>query len=222
MLTLTYPRQFPMDGRTVKRHWHNMRTWLVRSGLKGAWFLEFQKRGAPHFHVFLNGRVPASEVSRRWYEVVGSEDLDHLVAGTRIEQLREAHAAPAYAAKYAAKVEQKEPPEGFSDVGRFWGTFGDLDVSPVEVLEQGPKEQFVDLDTGALAPAPGYQAIRVARRLTNVRRKQRGLSPYRDNGRRSCTFYDVSGHVSHFLAWYTGRVVSIGSSPGKRRTNPDV
>jgi hypothetical protein len=216
MLTLTYPREFPMDGRLVKRHWHNMRTWLVRQGIKGAWFLEFQKRGAPHFHVFLNARVEASQVSQRWYEIVGSEDLNHLLAGTRIEMLREQHAASAYAAKYASKVEQKEPPEGFTDVGRFWGTFGDLDVSPVEVHEYMSHERFVDVATGEVVPNPGIQTARFARRLMSVRRKARGLGPFRENGRTGFTAYNMSKPAMTFFHWYSARVVPEGKPRATR------
>jgi hypothetical protein len=216
MLTLTYPREFPMDGRLVKRHWHNMRTWLVREGIKGCWFLEFQKRGAPHFHVFLNGRVDKMRVAQRWYEIVGSEDLNHRLAGTRIELLREQHAASAYAAKYASKIEQKEPPEGFTDVGRFWGTFGDLDVSPLEVLEYCSEERFVDVSTGQVVPNPGVQAARFARRLMSVRRKARGLPPFRDNGRTGFTFYDGTDPTRRFIHWYSSQVLSLGKARGKK------
>jgi hypothetical protein len=214
MLTLTYPREFPMDGRLVKRHWHNMRTWLVREGIKGCWFLEFQKRGAPHFHVFLNSRVKKGRIAERWYQIVGSEDLSHLVAGTRIELLREQHGASAYAAKYASKVEQKEPPEGFRDVGRFWGTFGDLDVSPVEEHDYMPRERFVDVSTGQVVANPGVQTVRFLRRLMNVRRKAKGLPPFRDNGRGGFTAYGCGEAGARFLRWYSSQVVSIGKHRG--------
>jgi hypothetical protein len=216
MLTLTYPGAFPMDGRLVKRHWHNMRTWLVREGIKGAWFLEFQKRGAPHFHVFLSNRVHKGKVAQRWYEIVASQDLRHLLAGTRIELLREKHAASAYAAKYASKVEQKEPPEGFTDVGRFWGTFGGLDVSPLEVYDYMPQERFVEVSTGQIVASPAVQAARFSRRLMNVRRKARGLPPFRDNGRTTFTFYDGSEPVRRFIHWYSSRVLSIGEASGRK------
>ncbi len=191
MLTLTYPGEFPCDGREVKRHWANMRAWLVRTmGRKGGWFLEFQRRGAPHFHVFLDGEVDFELIARRWYEVVGSKDLRHLVAGTRIEMLREGHAAAAYAAKYAAKVEQKEPPEGFANVGRFWGTFGGLAVEPVATAESSER-LICETATGEILPDPVYAAVRVARRLANARRRAAGLPPVRDKGRYGLTLYDV-------------------------------
>ncbi len=54
MLTLTYPSDFPMNGRMVKDHWRRFRQWMVRNNAAtGLWVLEFQKRGAPHFHVFI-------------------------------------------------------------------------------------------------------------------------------------------------------------------------
>jgi hypothetical protein len=193
-----------------------MRTWLVREGIKGCWFLEFQKRGAPHFHVFLNGRVDKMRVAQRWYEIVGSEDLNHRLAGTRIELLREQHAASAYAAKYASKVEQKEPPEGFTDVGRFWGTFGDLDVSPVEVHEYMPQEKFVDVATGQVVPNPGIQTARFLRRLMTARRKARGLPAFRDNGRTGFTAHNASEPGMAFFHWYCARVVPLGKPRATR------
>lgn len=33
--------------------------------------------------------------------------------------------------KYAAKLVQKEVPDGFRDVGRFWGVYGDRTVHPL-------------------------------------------------------------------------------------------
>lgn len=53
MITLTYPKDFPSDGRLVKKHLHNFRSSLTRRYSPSYfWFLEFQKRGAPHYHMF--------------------------------------------------------------------------------------------------------------------------------------------------------------------------
>jgi hypothetical protein len=203
LLTLTYPGDFPTDGRRVKRHWHNFRTWLVRGGKerpsrKGAWFLEFQGRGAPHFHIFLDGPVDKKEVARKWYDLVASGDERHLRAGTRIETLREGHAAAAYASKYASKAEQKEVPDGFSEVGRFWGTFGDLDVGPL--LELATAEQLaLDPVTGEVQPDRVVQAVRVCRGAYNARRRSRGRPKMVDNGRAGFTAYDVGGVLREYL-----------------------
>jgi hypothetical protein len=90
------------------------------------WFLEFQRRGAPHYHIFLNWAPSKEWVSSRWYEIVNSEDIRHLHAGTRTEKLNSGRAGTiSYASKYAAKLEQKTPPPGYENIGRFWGVYGD-------------------------------------------------------------------------------------------------
>lgn len=53
LITLTYPADFPADGRLVKSHLHKFLLWLKYQYRYVAyfWFLEFQRRGAPHFHI---------------------------------------------------------------------------------------------------------------------------------------------------------------------------
>lgn len=124
MITLTYPAVYPENGREAKRHLNRFLSWL-RSVDCGAyvWFLEFQKRGAPHFHILTERDMSdrKGDISARWYAAVGSNDEKHLRAGTRAEAIRETDGARRYAAKYGAKRDQKTVPARFSDVGRFWG-----------------------------------------------------------------------------------------------------
>jgi hypothetical protein len=136
MATLTYPGEYPANGREVKRHLdcfvkRALRYWGPW-GDDGPepksifWFLEFQQRGAPHFHLFLNFSIPWQVVAQWWFEIVGSGDDRHLQAGTRIEALHHGrYGTIGYAAKYAAKAEQKEIPPNFLKCGRFWGIYGD-------------------------------------------------------------------------------------------------
>jgi len=137
MLTLTYPFSYPSDGKTVKLHLKAFCRWLdrqheINAQLEGStdkfsafWFLEFQERGAPHFHIFTNFMVDYKAVARKWYEVVGSDDERHLRAGTRTERLKAGRGGTiSYASKYAAKACQKVAPEGYENVGRFWGVYG--------------------------------------------------------------------------------------------------
>lgn len=185
MVTLTYPRDFPTNGRTVMDHWRRMRQWLVRQGHKsGLWFKEFQARGAPHFHVFLTGPIPHEAVSETWYRIVGSGDIRHLWAGTRVEALRNPSAAGAYAAKYAAKTLQKEVPSDFSSVGRFWGVWGEPDVSRVEVLRG----------------SEAVSAVRAVRRSYQKRRKAwKCRRRFRDNGRVGFTAWESAPIADAFL-----------------------
>jgi hypothetical protein len=196
LLTLTYPGQFSTDGRQVKQDWANMRRWLVRRGVAGAWFMEFQARGAPHFHCFLTGEVRKEEVAAAWFRIVGSGDDRHLRAGTRVEALRELHAAGAYAAKYLKKQEQKEVPEGFSNVGRFWGLFGGLSVQP---LAQVNSQERIDTITGEVVSGGAVQAARVMRGLVNARRRAAGRRRFRDSGRQGFTGYGCGPAMLRYL-----------------------
>lgn len=134
-LTLTYPDSFPADGKLVKRHLDNLKKWLARRGVAGIWFLEFQRRGAPHYHVFLDRWIPGGveAVAVAWDRIVNSGDPKHLdwhlgkLSGRPcLEWMRKPHAASWYASKYATKAEQKQVPENYHNVGRFWGHWGGL------------------------------------------------------------------------------------------------
>lgn len=135
ILTLTYPKDYTTDGKEVKRHLDLIKRWLKRYGVKaGSWFLEFQVRGAPHFHCYLSGYPVGgvNAVSLAWYNIVGSGDAKHLawhegkLSGRPcLEWFRVPHAASSYATKYATKQEQKDVPEDYQSVGRFWGCWGE-------------------------------------------------------------------------------------------------
>lgn len=82
--------------------------------------MEFQERGAPHFHIFTTCPVPGrTYLSPLWFHIVNSGDKGHLVAGTQVKALQNSSEAISYATDYANKSTQKVTPEGFSGVGRF-------------------------------------------------------------------------------------------------------
>jgi hypothetical protein len=181
MLTLTYPADFPMNGRTVKNHWRRFRQWMIRNGATtGLWVLEFQRRGAPHFHIFIREALDRLAVSRAWYRIVGSNDPKHLAAGTRIEEFRKPAAIGSYVMKYAAKMEQKEVPAGYASVGRFWATWGNPKLVEKLVLPQHMARHLV-------------RPIRNAHR--KIRRTWTSHKQFRDNGK------------SGFIAWETSTTV---------------
>jgi hypothetical protein len=132
-VTLLYPAEYPHHGSVCKRHLDVLVKRIARmdSGendepLSVFWFLEFQQRGAPHFHLFVNRTIKKEVLAVWWYSIVGSGDEKHLLAGTRIEWIRGGrYATTCYASKYAAKQEQKVVPPSFDLVGRFWGVYGD-------------------------------------------------------------------------------------------------
>lgn len=153
MQTLTYPGSFEVvvrDGRQAQRHLKAFRKrlerYFEREGMSkwgGLWFEEFQRRGAPHFHILLWGvGIEAIDIkgfqewtARAWAEIVSHPDEDeyakHLKAGTRTEKLHEQDFR--YAVQYMQKAEQKRVPEGFRNVGRFWGVWNEEKVASIVV-----------------------------------------------------------------------------------------
>lgn len=141
MVTLTYPAEYPSDGKQVKAHLHTFLTWFTRKYSSSyLWFLEFQKRVAPHYHLVSAYTIPRgrgaeqemySDVAREWYAIVDSGDPRHLAAGTRVERIRKPDGAARYAVKYALKMYQKQVPDEYQDVGRFWGNSRDVTPFPV-------------------------------------------------------------------------------------------
>jgi hypothetical protein len=139
MVTLTYPYGYPSNGKQTKNHLKRFNQEVMREHSRNGpagnydgkerlsifWFLEFQDRGAPHYHMFGTWFPSKEWVSSTWYRIVDSEDIRHLHAGTRTEFLRTGRGGTiSYASKYANKLKQKVPPKDFENVGRFWGICG--------------------------------------------------------------------------------------------------
>ena len=141
MLTLTYPREFPSDGRTVKRNLNQLLTELRKRvpGVAYLWFLEFQRRGAPHVHLLIRGlrvhKATQRWVSDAWYRICATGDERHLRAGTRLERIRKPMGARNYAVKYAFKMKQKVVPPGYRNVGRFWGCSKGVKPQPKQTVQ---------------------------------------------------------------------------------------
>lgn len=145
LMTLTYPRIYPSSGAVVKSDLNRLRTAFKRR-FGGAifWFLEFQERGAPHFHIFSTWSHPSTadrvDLARMWVDaqrltpgltvcdIVSRETIDQRLASYTVtrhprtwESIRVPGACVRYAAKYALKPYQKAVPKHYQDVGRFWG-----------------------------------------------------------------------------------------------------
>lgn len=161
MVTLTYPGEFPCDGETVKRHLHNFRrAWAHKWGQpRGVWKMEFQHRGAPHFHLYVFRPVmPWREFlawcRETWHRIVtgcgGDCEHAHATQGVRLDRqftsaARSARKLAGYFAKHNAKHSkhfQNEVPEGFEHCGRFWGVWG---MTPQVVSIEVDTQSFVEL-----------------------------------------------------------------------------
>ena len=85
-------------------------------------------------------------MSRNWFEIVGSKDLKHFRAGTRVEELRSVKGAFSYAAKrYLGKTEERSELE--IKPGRFWGVIGrsKVKLGKREVREIPAAQAFIIL-----------------------------------------------------------------------------
>jgi hypothetical protein len=143
-ITLTYPAELGYDGVRAKRDLVSFlkryrRIAEKRNGAGGAfsafWFLEFQKRGAIHFHVFGTEFIHKDTLSRIWYEICGTGNEYHLKCGTNVKAIKSGrHGICSYAAKYAAKHEQKSPPINLGWCGRFWGICGCRQTVSADIL----------------------------------------------------------------------------------------
>ncbi|MHA0289083.1 rolling circle replication-associated protein [Mycobacterium sp. C3-094] len=157
MVTLTYPGDWEVvapDGASVKRH---MVVWRKRfqreygEPARYIWKLEFQRRGAPHIHLWMappmspgrSGLGFAQWLSETWAQIVDHPDAvqkaRHLLAGTAIDVRNGLKACdPKRLAIYFAKHSSpnlqgdkeyqhivpelwREPGKG---PGRFWGVHG--------------------------------------------------------------------------------------------------
>lgn len=104
----------------------------------GYWRLEFQFRGAPHYHLLLFN-VPESakaDLKRHWLDVAEACcEWCHLYMA-KVDLLKEWSQVGRYCSKYVAKKEEYIPEEP----GRFWGILGREEraerVISVEVTEQ--------------------------------------------------------------------------------------
>ena len=150
LLTLTYPgdwEKLAPGASHAQRHLKMFRQRLERATghpVLGFAKREWQFRGAVHFHLCLalplaiNGADVHQWVSQNWYEVVGSNDIRHLRAGTRIDWSTGARATDPYRvalyflhhsapSERSSKNYQHEVPQLWAesgDVGRFWFVWG--------------------------------------------------------------------------------------------------
>lgn len=147
MITLTYHRM-TMDGKQCKA---DLKIFLnaVRRTLPSAkyiWFMEFQRRGAIHYHVLLSVPVDRQKwvrLGRCWSNIVirrgGSPKFVRWFNGRRRGKFWEDERKPGglarYGLKYALKTKQKDCPKGLLNCGRFWGASRGLVVEETLLVD---------------------------------------------------------------------------------------
>lgn len=170
-VTLTYPAEWPEKAEEWKLHLHTFSKRLEREFPENAliWRLEPQKRGAPHFHmaVWGAGKIKTVEgkqwLSRVWFEVVGSGDEKHLLAGTSVEPVSTWGKWISYVSKYMAKVGDKTRKQVFDyEVGRYWGV-------------RNKKRLQVNIDTVQVSVGTFIRIRRVLKKMMNAEKRRRGF-----------------------------------------------
>jgi len=168
--TLTYPADFPLDQETFKRHLKVFSQRFLRAFPWAGfhWKLEFQARGAAHFHpIFWN--LGSNEeflrefrcwLAENWYEVVRSGDERHLHAGTSADLIKSQFGIIRYVSGYTSKSDQTKP--GCS-VGRYWGIVGRANIP-------WAKENIIEV-----LPGQAKLVRRIARRYMQAVNRQRRI-----------------------------------------------
>lgn len=134
--TLTYPAEFPCDGKKVREDRLAILRILKRESIKEyTTVLEFQLRGAPHLHILHDRYVPYAWLAEQWYNVVKSGDPKHLKAGTCENPINDETLTRIYMSSYAKKKDQKLVPEEYKEVGKFWTSNRSTKPSEIEVCE---------------------------------------------------------------------------------------
>lgn len=151
LMTLTYGANYPLSGKKAKR---DLNHFLIASKrafghFEYIWVLEFQERGAVHFHIATT--LPEPDLTQReifasiwtkistpfhWPYASLQEENGQLKFNQGLytdlavyvqhvhymawERVRKDDSLSHYFAKYSMKIRQKKVPKHYSDVGRFW------------------------------------------------------------------------------------------------------
>lgn len=167
IITLTYSQAVPTTGTSSKEHLNTFLMGMKRQFGRFAyvWFLEFQNRGAPHYHILTDIDAPSSDQREAmaviWHNsqkellyIEGNFTRDQRLNNSNSlmkvhshrkawEGVRKKDGLKFYVVKYASKKEQKKVPEHFQDVGRFWGNSRDVpskEYTEIDVTEADLRE----------------------------------------------------------------------------------
>lgn len=174
---LTYHNSNP-SGATAKKHLDSWLKALKRSlpDVGYLWVLEFQTRGAPHFHIYLT-TPPIPDLHKRlgaaWNRIAEPDSPEHLKVHTVRGRKGGAWinwdmGSGQYLSKYMSKQAQKRIPDNFGWSGRFWGSSRGLVPPPVVFEAQELGDQVPDI-TRQLS-----RWVEAKRRRADVKRVQAG------------------------------------------------
>lgn len=165
-VSLTYHKTWPGDWRQWKKQLQAFTRRLQRAfpdHLGIIWRLEFQKRGAPHFHLVVlwsRGSAPARHDFSRWCRgnwlavIGGTKDRAawaHGVVTLKVNKKRGYGAVVGYLLKEMGKLKQSVrvdtetgEVQSMDEIGRVWGLMGSVP------LIEGPEIEFTAAEARAL------------------------------------------------------------------------
>jgi hypothetical protein len=180
-VTLSYPADYPTPAES-KVHFKRFKEWMRRAHPTSCtvWKLEYQERGAPHFHLLIMGvqTMPLTWLKHAWAKCVKSGDPLHLSQGAHIKRVTNPQAVRSYLSKW------KQLPAKIlgGHTGRFWGVFGHRELYEGEhtvTVITGPQAAQIRRisDKSKLSRARMHTDPRKLRRAIRNARKRRS-NPY--------------------------------------------
>lgn len=154
-LCLTYHLKFPDGlggGKISKRHLIDLCQEFKKKNIVYFWVLEWQGRGVPHYHIWLDRELTPEEVlyfGKRWVKITikyndtkKAYDFHTGRLSNRIYGLWDVRVGVNYASKYASKSEQKGLPLNIESYGRWWGKSNDFETIPeLQVIYDSEKPE---------------------------------------------------------------------------------
>lgn len=149
-ITLTYHDNFPVEKEKFKADikYYLDRLKHVFPEIRYLWKLEFQKRGAPHFHLmtFFPKYYKIEDYSifflcirKSWFDRSGCSCVSCMKRAVDIRPISSYRSASSYLGKYMAKVDD----DLIIDFpGRFWGKSADLPIQE-EILIRLTSDEFL-------------------------------------------------------------------------------
>lgn len=133
-VTLTFHDDFPVTGLDLKKMLDRFQKKLHSeiNGLGLVWRLEFQDRGAPHFHFFVLSEKRSCGFTKNhlsriirdsWFSLFDFVSESHKIFGCDIREIVDDSKTCSYICKYVGKIDESSKHPGF---GRRWGTSNNL------------------------------------------------------------------------------------------------
>lgn len=152
-VTITYHEEYGVHFSAWKRDIELLEKRMKRSfsEMGGLWKLEFQTRGAPHFHLLVSG-VDAVQsemvewVTKNWAEIAHSTSEYKGKYATNVRRVYSLRHAMHYCAKYMTKdvpLYVNPDSDGVLEpipTGRIWAFFGKVNREPIVEFLTSPKQ----------------------------------------------------------------------------------